>query len=211
MPQKIAVGTIRSFVCSFEIIKLEIIRSFMVEESSLESNVWTQRSLGIELPKDFESLTAFDIKYICNNFYPFLQVINSDAVFSEETKVNFVPASTGWTIHDYGEAISTSAPKNSDGNSRILAQYQTMADVATLIAAKRWAAVELISGTQKMQSFLWIELKRYDLELKGYEPSDNDKKLSERLKKHVEAKGLTWEKGLPTALKDKFNVSGASE
>lgn len=81
-------------------------------ESQPVSDIWTQRSLGIELPQNIEAVSASDVEYICNNSFPFLQVINSDAVFSEETSINFVTASTGWVIHDYGDAISVAAPHN---------------------------------------------------------------------------------------------------
>jgi hypothetical protein len=77
--------------------------------SSPISGVWTQRNLGIELPKNLESVTSSDVEYLCDNSYPFLQVVNSDAVFTEETSIDLITASTGWIIHDYGAAISVSA------------------------------------------------------------------------------------------------------
>jgi hypothetical protein len=83
---------------------------FMQEEPSLVSSVWAQRSLGIDLPKNPDSVAPRDVKHVCDSSYPFIQLINSNAVFAEETPINFITTSDGWVIHDYGDAISVSAP-----------------------------------------------------------------------------------------------------
>jgi len=184
----------------------------MPTELSLISSIWTQRSLGIELPQDIESLTSVDVEYVCDNFYPFLQLINSEAVFSEETSIKFTTTSTGWVIHDYGDAISTSLPHTTKGKERggTMGQIAAASEIANLIATKGWAAVELIAGTPMMQRFLWIESKRYGFDLKGYEPDAGDEKCYERLMKSAKANGIAWEKRIPEKPRDELSVSGAS-
>ena len=203
----------------------------MATESSsvpkLISNPWAQRSLGISLPKNLGSELHANVEYICDAFYPFLQLVNVNAIFTEETTINFVTASTGWIIHDYGEAISTSAPhdakpKKKDGSSSgdagssgggsgssgIGSQIITVSEIADLIAEKGWAAVELIAGTKMMQRFIWIESKKYGFDISGYSPDANDERCYDRLVKHFKDNGLVWER---TPVKRKVNdkVSGA--
>jgi hypothetical protein len=79
------------------------------KEPKLITAIWAQRKLGIDLPNNMEDISPANIDYVCDNSFPFLQIINSDAVSYEEGTINFVTTSTGWTIHDYGEAISLSA------------------------------------------------------------------------------------------------------
>src|SRR3972149_7571634 len=199
----------------------------MAKESSSVSNIWTQRSLGISLPKNLESELHANVEYLCNNLYPFLQLVNVNAVFTEETMVNFILASTGWIIHDYGEAISASAlhgkkPKKKDeasgdgeggddgasgGSGGIGDQIITASEIAHLIAEKGWSAVELIAGTKMMQRFIWVESKKYGFALSGYTPDANDEKCYDRLVKNAKVKGLIWEKHV--AKKPKNEISGA--
>ncbi len=87
------------------------------KDSQAIYDIWTQRSLGIELPQNLEDVNATDIEYICNNSFPFLQIINSNAVFDEETSTKFITTSTGWVIHDYGDAISVSAPPGNNNHN----------------------------------------------------------------------------------------------
>lgn len=60
--------------------------------------------------RDLGAVSEADIEYCCNHSYPFLQLVNNNAAFGEELSLNFVTTSTGWVIHDYGDAISVSAP-----------------------------------------------------------------------------------------------------
>ena len=143
-----------------------------------------------------------------------MQLVNVNAVFTEETMVNFIPASTGWIIHDYGEAISTSAVhanvKKKDGTNSggaISDQIATASEIAHLIAEKGWSAVELIAGTKMMQRFIWVESKKYGFALSGYTPDANDEKCYDRLVKNAKVKGLIWEKHV--AKKPKNEISGA--
>ena len=194
----------------------------MAKESSSVSNIWTQRSLGISLPKNLESELHANVEYLCNNLYPFLQLVNVNAVFTEETMVNFIPASTGWIIHDYGEAISTSAvhgvkPKKKDeasgdgeggGSGGIGDQIITVAEIAHLIAEKGWSAVELIAGTKMMQRFIWVESKKYGFGLSGYAPDANDEKCYDRLVKNAKVNGLIWEKHVAKKPKNEISSAG---
>jgi hypothetical protein len=149
----------------------------MPEESSI-SNIWTQRSLGIDLSKNLPSVRHTDVDYICDNYYPFLQLVNSNAIFTEDTSIKFIPSAAGWTIHDYGEAISASAPHTPKTkvyhSSSVMGQTTTAFEIANLISTKNWEAAELIDGTPMMRRFMWLASKQYGFALKGYTPNTSD-------------------------------------
>ena len=48
-------------------------------------NVWNRRDLGVELSATqvIGSVSDGDLEYICDHIYPFIQLIDSNAVFGE--------------------------------------------------------------------------------------------------------------------------------
>ena len=75
-------------------------------------NLWENRTQGIELPPSniFSAVNDEIISYLLN-LYPFLQIVNTNALFLDEVVPQFIKAKNGWVIHDYGDAISSS-PNN---------------------------------------------------------------------------------------------------
>lgn len=159
-------------------------------------SIWDQRSLGIFSPDNIlDSVSDEDIGYICNYIYPFLQIINTNSTFGEEQMVNCVIASTGWVIHDYGEAMSVSAPHALKARvrwSNIVEQAKTIEEVANLIADKGWISVELIAGTRLMQRFIWMESQKICFTLNGYIPTEGDAKCYARLADYARKMGINW-------------------
>ncbi|MEI8054652.1 MAG: hypothetical protein WCH10_01460 [bacterium] len=169
----------------------------MVEETSA-FNIWSERDLGVDTTtdQDFDTVSEADVKYCCNSFYPFIQLVNADAVFGEEQPLTFVKASTGWMLHDYGEAISASSPYSAEQQktaNSVLDQAKTVEEIGKLIAAKNWVSVEVIAGSPMMKRFVWIEAKRSKFDLIGYEPNASDEKCYDRLAKRAKDMGLVWE------------------
>lgn len=156
-------------------------------EESLTANIWDLRKLGVGLPKNVLTVKNSDVDYICDHYYPFLQLVNSNAIFTEDTSIKFIPSSAGWIIHDYGEAISASAPHDPKAkvyhSSSVIGQITTASEIANLISTKNWEEAELIAGTLMMQRFMWIASKQYGFELKGYTPTPGDEKRLDRLLK----------------------------
>lgn len=79
---------------------------------TLLASIWSRREAGISLPTEadlFRRVTKEDVEYLNNYRYPFLQVMNTDAEFSEEAvEPNFIFLSNGWVIFDYKDAMSSS-------------------------------------------------------------------------------------------------------
>ena len=167
-------------------------------EESLSFNVWSERDLGVDTfaAKNFDSVSGADIEYYSNFSYPFVQLVNANTVFGEELPLNFITASTGWVIHDYGEAISASAPYSVDMKENItsvLDQAKTAEEIAKIINAKGWTSVEVIAGTESMKRLIYMEGKKAKFDLIGYTPTANDEKCYERLAKRANDMGLVWE------------------
>jgi hypothetical protein len=85
----------------------------------------------------------------------------------------------------------------------------TASEVAALIAAKGWRSAEVIAGTKSMLRLLWIELRRYGIDLKGYEQDADDERCYDRLMKHVKSSGQPWEKKVSEELINDLVISGA--
>lgn len=166
-------------------------------ETTASSNIWNDRELGVDASTAqlLAEVSEADIEYVCNYKYPFLQLINANAVFYEELPLKFVTASTGWVIHDYGEAISIAVPHDSvqAGASNIVNQAKTVEEVAKLIVEKEWSEVELVEGTTMLKRLIWMEAKKFNFTLLGYTPSASDEKCYERLAKRAKDLGLSWE------------------
>jgi len=77
-------------------------------KESLKS-VWERRIAGLDLKEAniFRPITHGDVEYLCNK-YPFLQMVNIEAKFEGEITPKFITSQSGWTIHDYGDAMSAS-------------------------------------------------------------------------------------------------------
>lgn len=72
-------------------------------------NLWGKRAKGLQIPvvDIFATVTSENIEYLLN-LYPFLQMISTTASFEGEIIPRFITAKSGWCIHDYGEAMSSS-------------------------------------------------------------------------------------------------------
>lgn len=153
-----------------------------------------------------------DIEYYCNCYYPFIQLVNASAVFSEELPLVFVTASTGWIIHDYGEAISVASPHTTQqkkNTCNILAQAKIAEEIIKLVGAKNWSSIEIIAGTQAMKRLMWIEAKRVKLDVAGYTSSPSDEKCYSHLAKHFKNMGVVWEYPLTRKIQPKEGVTTA--
>jgi hypothetical protein len=172
-------------------------------EESLSSNIWNQRDLGVDLSaaKAPGLVSDADVEYLCDHTYPFIQLVDGNAVFSEGQELNFITTSSGWVIHDYGEAISVSflhtleqQNKDSKSGSNTINQATVAEDIARLIAEKGWISVEIIAGTPMMKCFIWMESKKANFDLVGYTPSASDEKRYAHLAKRAQDMGLTWDR-----------------
>jgi hypothetical protein len=117
-------------------------------------------------------------KGFIDSHFPYLRIINSHAVFMDKMSCKIINSIvSGWTIHDYDEAIEIRSPYEEKGISEPMVlmlkeQIRVISEVMELVAYdKKWKAIELIEGTRMLQFILWVETVRYKLALRGYEPT----------------------------------------
>ena len=139
-------------------------------------NVWSKRSEGDEAAV-IQTFTEADVDYLCNQVYPFIQMINAKMSFDNEFTLNLIESN--WTIHDFGDAISTSA--KSPQQASVGQQIVIAKDLIKRLMAKNWSTVEIIAGTPVLQRFVWIESKRAQFEIRGYTPTERDEEVYKRL------------------------------
>lgn len=161
-------------------------------------DVWNERGLGVDtiMSSAYNSVSVNDNQNLCDNVYPFMQLINSNAVFFDNQKIEFIELSNGWIVHDYGQALSVASPHDISQKHAIIhssIQAKIMQDIARIVIEKAWAAVEVIAGTATMKKYLWVESKRAKFELSGYTPSESDIKSYERLAKLSKNNQQVWE------------------
>lgn len=78
---------------------------------TLLESIWRRREVGIKLPTDVDYLRAIrheDIEYLLNQRYPFLQIMNTEAVFDEEIFPTFSTLPNNWVVFDYRDAMCAS-------------------------------------------------------------------------------------------------------
>lgn len=165
-------------------------------------DVWNERGLGVDtiMAKAYDSVSTNDNQNMCDSVYPFVQLINSNAVFFDNQEIKFIQAANGWSIHDYGQALSVAAPHNDNRQYAIIdpsVQAKIMQEIAKIIMQKEWTAAEIIAGTEMMKKYLWIESKRSKFELSGYTPSESDEKSYKRLEELFKKNKQIWEYDLP--------------
>lgn len=196
----------------------------MLEQPNLESReallegIWRRRELGIHLPTDVDFLrpiTHADIEYLCNNQYPFLQVMNTAADFESEVFPEFVGLPNGWVIFDYQDAMSTSYSTKStfkfeelrgnffihkrlEGNEEesggegggfgtvINQQFETVFAVIREAKKRGWSAIEIIAGSSLMQFYAWAAAQKIEIDLHGFMPTTaHEKQYKIMLKNNV--------------------------
>jgi len=138
---------------------------------------------------------------------PFLQLIaRGDSLPLENPE--FITARSGWAIHNYGDAMSSSpgellfaggdfrislnddAGDNSEsgpintGKGTIVKQaFDTAAEMIEFAKKLGWAGAQLIDGHPLMAWAAWMKASDEHFSLEGYEPTEKDLKKRERVKR----------------------------
>lgn len=171
------------------------------------NEIWKERLSGVPPVHWGKEITPQQVNYLLNH-YPYLRIINSNPQFAKAYPVKFIPAASGWTIHDYGDAMSASLgellygdyrdprpeEEGGEGGSEggtplarkgtVIHQAIITADEMVILAMeKEWAGIVIVEGTPMMQWAAWLTATDYDFPLSGYTPSKADYEKRRRLEK----------------------------
>lgn len=174
--------------------------------NALLKNVWGKRLRGLSVAQlELNGpIRHEDVEYLLNR-YPFLQIISTDPKFPEEgIQTKLIDAKSGWTIHDYGDAMSASPGEllfrryeeeeeggETGGTGTIIKQaYITAQEMVKIAASKGWPGIDIVDGTPIMKWATWMAALDRELLLNGYEPTEDDHKKRARLRKLYEEEEL---------------------
>lgn len=174
------------------------------------SSLWEERLLGSELGEvDWNRpISEEDFQYLLK-LYPFVQMINSEAVWEETVIPQFSESPCGWLIHDYGQAMSVSRgeylygdshphlrDKAADSSGTVVKQTFDTADAMVAKAIEKgWAGIDIIAGTDFMKWSIWVATQIRDYPLIGYEPTKQDREKFERIRRVLVSKEASLEPG----------------
>jgi hypothetical protein len=145
-----------------------------------------------------------DLLYLLDQC-PFLQILDTaPEIKSEPDPVKFIKSESGWTIHNYGDAMSSSPGKllfggyyqrvNQDeddeggggfaqgsgeyiqGKGTIRGQaYVTAAEMIDQAKALGWSGIKIVDGHPWMMRRAWLQANKQGLPVEGFAPTEHDK------------------------------------
>lgn len=156
------------------------------------------RELGIENIDWKRRITAAEVLYLLDQC-PFLQITDTAlAVATEIQPLKLIEAKSGWKIHDYGNALSSSPgellfgkQKDDDegggGAGTIVNQAVITAfEMVELAKQHGWTGIQLVDGHPLMAWAAWMQALDSGLEIEGYTPTANDHSKRRRIKGAIE-------------------------
>ena len=160
------------------------------------------KKLNVEDVDILRSLTPEEILYLLDHC-PFLQMIAlGDQLPSEAPE--FITARSGWVIHNYGDAMSSSPGKllfaggdfrtllndeddggatNSGKGTLVKQAFDTAAEMIEIAKKLGWAGAQLIDGHPLMMWAAWMKASDEHFGIEGYQPTEKDQKKRERVKR----------------------------
>lgn len=162
---------------------------------------WNRTLQRLGLGKvDITQVRNEDILYLAKR-WQFLQIVESSGTKAEFEKPELIEARSGWTVVNYGNAMSVSPGKflfghgsfrastdddeGGDGSPRRGTFYKqafdSVAEMIDLAKALGWAGVLIVDGHPDMQRFAYILAEKADVRLQGYAPNDKVEKMRHRV------------------------------
>ena len=147
---------------------------------------------------DIRDVRASDIVWLAKH-WQFLQVVESSGNQASLAEPEQIIAASGWTILNYGNAMSTSPGKfifgfgsrdeDDDGSGgvnpgkgTIIKQaFDSACEIIQLAKKAGWAGVQIIDGHPNMQEAAWVEACRIGVKLDGYTPDVDAEKKRRRI------------------------------
>jgi hypothetical protein len=171
-------------------------------------DVWGLRDLGREIENlDINRpFTSDDVWYLINQF-PFLKILDikaSKEQLNELPEPKLVRSESGWLMYDYGFCIASSQGEMlyghalegeedeggeevgvlNPGKGTVVKQaFDTASDMVALGKSNDWEGVYILEGTDLMGWAAWVVSEELGLKTKGFEPTTEEKKRRDRLKR----------------------------
>lgn len=166
----------------------------------------TSKKLNLDI-NWLRGITPQEILYLLDRC-PFLQMVNTE-VSGEEHELQFHFADSGWTIHDYGDALSSSPGELlfGGGDFRIFLKgegddeggeggavlnpgkgtirkqaFDTAGQMVELAYDHGWAGIQIVDGHPIMERGAWIKAEELGMTVKGFTPTQQDLAMRNRIR-----------------------------
>lgn len=176
-----------------------------IQNDDLEQTIQeASEKLNIDI-NVLREITPEEVQYLLDHC-PFLQIVGPEMVL-EKQKVKIVQSDSGWDIHDYGDALSSSPGRFifGGGNFRIYLDdesdegssggdiinpgkgtvvnqaWVTAGDMLTIASERGWKFVIIINGHGIMRRAAWIKASELSITIDGFEPTLEDERVRDRV------------------------------
>lgn len=145
-----------------------------------------------------------EIQYLLDRC-PFLQIVGPTTELEPE-EVKIIQSESGWDIHDYGDAISSSPGRLlfGGGNFRIYLDdedeggsggdiinpgkgtirnqaFVTASEMVLMAHERGWDHFTIVDGHLLMKRAAWIKASEQGMTVDGFEPTAEDEKIRDRV------------------------------
>ncbi len=147
------------------------------------------KELGIDKNALKRRITPGEVLYLLDQC-PFLQIADTRLHLTENLPpLKIIQAQSGWKIHSYGNALSSSpgdllyGGTEGLGKGTIINQAaMTAFEMVDLAREFGWDAIHLIDGHPLMAWAAWMQTLESGIELEGYTPTAQDHVKWQRIK-----------------------------
>lgn len=145
-----------------------------------------------------------EVQYLLDHC-PFLQIVGPEMALEKEA-FKLIQSESGWDIHDYGDALSSSPGRFifGGGNFRIHLDdedeeggggdvinpgkgtvvnqaWVTAGEMMTIAHERGWNFITIVDGHRIMKRAAWIKATELGITVDGFEPTLEDERIRERV------------------------------
>ncbi|MCB1826837.1 MAG: hypothetical protein KDH94_00330 [Coxiellaceae bacterium] len=173
----------------------------MSEEQDIQDLENTIQEASEKLNIDIDILRAItpeEVQYLLDHC-PFLQIVGPEKKI-KKPDVKLIQSDSGWDIHDYGDAMSSSPGRFifgggdfrislegeddnggdviNPGKGTVVNQaWVTAGDMINLAQQKGWKFLTIVDGHAIMKRAAWIKASELGITVDGFEPSLEDERV----------------------------------
>lgn len=151
-------------------------------------------------------LRASDIQYLVDHC-PYLQIVDTKVVTDPPVEPSFITLKSGWTLYDYGNAMSTSPGLYlfgggdfqvplaegeggggivNPGKGTLVNQiYRSAVEMVEIADERAWEGLLIVDGHELMKWAAWLEAYDRGFRIYGYEPTEKDFAKRRRIRRSL--------------------------
>lgn len=184
------------------------------DSNAMLEDPWMRRSLGLSSMESVigREISAKDVKHLLDR-RPYLQIANSGESELGICDPVVKKTDTGWTMHDYFDAISAGpgdfldevyipsrSPKEEGGEGSGVGEakppeetqgagtlkkqsFETAAELVAMVKERGWEGINMASDNEFMLWATWVAGQENGIATSGFEPSDQQKEKYDRIKR----------------------------